>query len=53
MFIYRTKFLMKRPRLHFPVQVLVCVASFGFGLPVAIALFPQTSQVSVEMYSLL
>ena len=51
MSIHRTKFLMKRPRLHFPVQVLVCVASFGFGLPLAIALFPQISKVSVEMYS--
>ncbi|XP_067037758.1 sideroflexin-5-like isoform X2 [Acropora muricata] len=45
-FLERTKFLMKRPRLHFPVQVLVCVASFGFGLPLAIALFPQISKVS-------
>ncbi|XP_068746847.1 sideroflexin-5-like isoform X2 [Montipora capricornis] len=42
----RTKFLMSRPKLYFPVQVLVCVAAFGFGLPLAIALFPQTTQVS-------
>lgn len=42
----RTKFLMSRPKLHLPVQALVCVAAFGFGLPLAIALFPQTSQVS-------
>lgn len=37
---------MSRPKLHLPVQALVCVAAFGFGLPLAIALFPQTSQVS-------
>lgn len=42
----RTKFLMSRPKLYFPFQVLVCVAAFGFGLPLAIALFPQTTQVS-------
>ena len=37
--------MMSRPRLHLPVQAMVCVAAFGFGLPLAIALFPQTSQV--------
>ena len=37
--------MMARPRLHLPVQALVCVAAFGFGLPLAIALFPQTSEV--------
>ena len=44
-FHHRTKFMMSRPRLHLPVQAMVCVAAFGFGLPLAIALFPQTSQV--------
>ena len=44
-FLHRTKFMMSRPRLHLPVQAMVCVAAFGFGLPLAIALFPQTSQV--------
>ena len=44
-FFHRTKFMMSRPRLHLPVQAMVCVAAFGFGLPLAIALFPQTSQV--------
>lgn len=38
---------MSRPRLHLPVQALVCVAAFGFGLPLAIALFPQTSEVRI------
>ena len=37
--------MMSRPKLHLPVQALVCVAAFGFGLPLAIALFPQTSKV--------
>ena len=37
--------MMSRPKLHLPVQAMVCVAAFGFGLPLAIALFPQTSQV--------
>lgn len=41
----RTKFMISRPKLHLPVQALVCVAAFGFGLPLAIALFPQTSEV--------
>ncbi|CAH3139708.1 unnamed protein product [Pocillopora meandrina] len=41
----RTKFMIARPKLHLPVQALVCVAAFGFGLPLAIALFPQTSEV--------
>ena len=44
---HRTKFMVSRPRLHLPVQALVCVAAFGFGLPLAIALFPQKSQVRV------
>ena len=39
--------MMARPRLHLPVQALVCVAAFGFGLPLAIALFPQTSEVRI------
>ena len=37
--------MIRRPKLHLPVQALVCVAAFGFGLPLAIALFLQTSEV--------
>ncbi|PIK52395.1 putative sideroflexin-5-like [Apostichopus japonicus] len=40
----RTKFLKKFPRMHFPLQVIVCTASFAFALPLAISLFPQTAQ---------
>ena len=40
-------FMRKSPRLHLPVQVLVCMASFGLALPVSIALFPQTSEIKV------
>ncbi|CAL1575599.1 unnamed protein product [Knipowitschia caucasica] len=36
------------PRLVLPVHALVCLASFAFALPLAISLFPQTSQISVE-----
>ena len=43
--------MMSRPRLHLPVQAMVCVAAFGFGLPLAIALFPQTSQVTKNVYA--
>ena len=43
--------MVSRPRLHLPVQALVCVAAFGFGLPLAIALFPQTSEVRLQFLS--
>ena len=43
--------MVSRPRLHLPVQALVCVAAFGFGLPLAIALFPQTSEVRMSSLS--
>jgi len=38
----------RRPRLHIPVLGVVSVASFGLGLPVAIALFPQFAEISSE-----
>ncbi|XP_048584777.1 sideroflexin-5 [Nematostella vectensis] len=41
----RTNFLKARPRLHLPVQAAVCVAVFGLALPLAIAMFPQVSEV--------
>ncbi|XP_071828039.1 sideroflexin-5-like [Apostichopus japonicus] len=43
----RTKFLKKFPRMHFPLQVIVCTASFAFALPLAISLFPQTAQMKI------
>ncbi|KAL5021405.1 hypothetical protein ScPMuIL_000560 [Solemya velum] len=42
----KTKFLRSNPRMHLPVNAIVCTLSFGLALPVAIALFPQISQVS-------
>lgn len=44
----RTAFLKASPRLHLPIQVVVCAVSFGLALPVCIALFPQISKISVE-----
>ena len=44
----RTKFLMRRPRLHLPIHAAIVTLSFGLALPVAIALFPQISQVSLK-----
>jgi len=39
---------MKRfPGLFIPIQSVVTVVCFGIALPIAIALFPQTTQVSV------
>ena len=43
---HRKQFLIKRPRLHMPINAVVCTLSFAFALPVAIALFPQYSEVS-------
>lgn len=40
--------LQRNPRLVLPVHALVCLASFAFALPLAISLFPQTSQISVD-----
>jgi len=37
----------KLPGLFVPIQSVVTVACFGIALPIAIALFPQTTQVSV------
>jgi len=42
----RTQLLIRRPRLHLPFNAVVTTLSFAFALPVAIALFPQTSSVS-------
>lgn len=44
----RTKWFPRYPRLYLPMQVLVCTLSFGLALPVAIAMFPQMSQINVN-----
>jgi len=41
----RIPWFMRRPRLHLPVLGVVTCLSFGLGLPVAIALFPQYGQL--------
>lgn len=38
----------RRPRLHLPVLGVVSCVSFGLGLPVAIALFPQFAEIPAE-----
>ena len=35
--------------LNIPIQSAVCVACFGIALPIAIALFPQMTQVSYRL----
>ncbi|XP_067884770.1 sideroflexin-5-like isoform X1 [Heterodontus francisci] len=40
--------LKARPRLALPLHSLVCLAAFGFALPVAISLFPQMSEIETS-----
>ncbi|KAK7496293.1 hypothetical protein BaRGS_00012458, partial [Batillaria attramentaria] len=40
-----TRFLKMYPRMHLPINAVVCTLAFGCALPVAIALFPQISRV--------
>uniref|UniRef100_A0A3Q2P4Z3 Sideroflexin 5a n=1 Tax=Fundulus heteroclitus TaxID=8078 RepID=A0A3Q2P4Z3_FUNHE len=40
--------LQRQRRLVLPVHSLVCLASFALALPLAISLFPQMSQISVN-----
>ncbi|XP_035761770.1 sideroflexin-5a [Neolamprologus brichardi] len=40
--------LQRQKRLVLPVHSLVCLAAFGLALPLAISLFPQMSQISVD-----
>ncbi|CAM9469424.1 unnamed protein product [Lampetra planeri] len=44
----RTALLRARPRLALPLQTLVCTATFAAALPLAIAIFPQYSQIDVS-----
>ncbi|XP_046371492.2 sideroflexin-5-like [Haliotis rufescens] len=43
----KTKFLKTYPRIHLPFNAVVCTAMFGLALPMALALFPQLSQIEV------
>ncbi|XP_060072870.1 sideroflexin-5-like [Ylistrum balloti] len=45
--VERTRFLKANPKYHLAVNAVVCTAVFGCALPVAIALFPQYSQIAV------
>ncbi|KAL5021406.1 hypothetical protein ScPMuIL_000561 [Solemya velum] len=42
----KTRLLRNNPRLHLPFNALTCTATFAFALPLAIALFPQYSQIA-------
>ncbi|BFY97893.1 hypothetical protein BsWGS_00933 [Bradybaena similaris] len=44
-FMEKRRFLMRNPRLHLPINAVICTLSFGCALPVAIALFPQYSEI--------
>nr|XP_023408542.1 sideroflexin-5 isoform X7 [Loxodonta africana] len=44
----KTALLQARPRLLLPVQSLVCLATFGLALPLAISLFPQMSEIETS-----
>nr|CAB3266025.1 sideroflexin-5-like [Phallusia mammillata] len=43
----RKQWFKRFPKFHLPAQVFFATASFGLALPLAIALFPQISHVSV------
>ncbi|KAL8594100.1 Sideroflexin-5 [Nucella lapillus] len=45
-FLEKTKFLRTYPKMHLPMNAVVCTLSFGLALPVAIGLFPQVSSIS-------
>ncbi|CAG01254.1 unnamed protein product [Tetraodon nigroviridis] len=40
--------LQRQPRLVLPVHAAVCLAAFSLALPVAVSLFPQTSQIGTK-----
>ncbi|BFZ07169.1 hypothetical protein BsWGS_10208 [Bradybaena similaris] len=44
-FVEKRRFLMRNPRLHLPINAVVCTLTFGCALPVSIALFPQYSEI--------
>lgn len=45
----RTAFLKKNPRWHLPLNAITCTLAFGLALPVAIALFPQVSEIRRDL----
>lgn len=47
-FLEKRRFLIRNPRLHLPINAVVCTLAFGLALPVAIALFPQFSEIHRE-----
>ncbi|GFR82787.1 sideroflexin [Elysia marginata] len=47
-FLEKRRFLIRNPRLHLPINSVVCTLAFGLALPVAIAFFPQISQIQRE-----
>lgn len=47
-FLEKTALLRSHPRLVLPVHSLVCLAAFGLALPLAISLFPQTSEIEAS-----
>lgn len=42
----KMRWLKSNPRLHLPVNALLATLSFGFGLPLGIAVFPQISKIN-------
>ena len=47
-FIEKTSLFVKRPYLRLPVHAAVVTAAFGFALPLAISVFPQTGAIEVS-----
>jgi len=47
-FLEKLKFVQKSAVRHLLVNACVCTISFGLSLPVALALFPQQSEISIE-----
>ena len=47
MAVERTPILRKFPKLSLPLNAFFCFTSFVFGLPLAIALFPQEGAMHV------
>ncbi|XP_028294652.1 sideroflexin-5a [Gouania willdenowi] len=47
-FLEKLPLLQRQRRLILPVHSLVCLAAFGLALPLAISIFPQMSEISVN-----
>lgn len=46
--VEKTSMLKKNPRLHMPINIVVCAVSFFFSLPATLAIFPQMSEIHVK-----